>query len=528
MIKSGEDSVSRRNFLIVAAGSAAAALANVPKASAQGPAARPSEAQPLEGPKKVDGAATGLASGTVAGNPYTQGMAAFVSSLRYDRIPKEVIDRIKLLMLDSFGCALYGADLEWSRILMRTLQQLDVSKSCGVWGTSLRLSAPHAALVNGTQVHGFELDDIHRLGTMHVGAVTLPSLVAVAETKPGMSGRDFLTAAVAGYETGPRVGRCMGAEHLGQGWHAAGTVGVFSPAAAAASALRLSKDQTVHALGIAGTQAAGLMAAQYGSMVLRMHTGRAAQSGLYGGLLAANGFTGITNVFESDYGGFCTTFSRSHDRFNLAELTSGLGSRFETMQVSLKFYSCVSSNHTTLDAIRTMQSRRPFSAGDVDHIVVHGSQVTVDHVGWKYRPDGISAAQLNLPFCVATLLLEGDVFVDQFDTAKIADPVRIALADKVRVVVDPGITARGSVFRQMVNVEVSLKDGTVLKETVEAPRGSEQRFASDVDVVEKFEKLARHVIPARQVAAIRDAVLNLETLPDSNKLAQLLAKQQAL
>lgn len=524
MIKSEEDSVSRRNFLKAAAGGAAALVASVPKASAQGTSARPSEAQPLEGTKKVEVATTGPSSGTVAGNPYTQGMAAFVSGLRYDRIPKEVIERIKLLMLDSFGCALYGADLEWSRILMRTLQQLDSSKTCGVWGASLKLSAPHAALVNGTQVHGFELDDIHRLGTMHVGAVTLPSLIAVAEIRPGMSGRDFLTAAVTGYETGPRVGRCMGADHLGQGWHAAGTVGVFSSAAAAAAGLRLSTEQTVHALGIAGTQAAGLMAAQYGSMVLRMHTGRAAQSGLYGGLLAANGFTGITNVFESDYGGFCTTFSRSRDRFNLAELTSGLGARFETMQVSLKFYSCVSSNHTTLDALRTIRARRPFSAGEVDHIVVHGSQVTVDHVGWKYRPDGISAAQLNLPFCVATLLLEGDVFVDQFDAAKIADPARIALADKVNVVADPEITARGSAFRQMVHVEVFLKDGTILKETVEAPRGSEQRFASDADVVEKFEKLASHVLPPSQVAATRDAVLNLETLPDVSKLAHLLTK----
>jgi len=107
----------------------------------------------------------------------------------------------------------------------------------------------------------------------------------------------------------------MGEEHIGQGWHSAATVGVFSSAAAAAAALRLSKEQTVHALGIAGTQSSGLMAAQYGSMVLRMHTGRSAQSGLYGGLLAANGFTGIVELFfESDYGGFCTTFSRSHDR----------------------------------------------------------------------------------------------------------------------------------------------------------------------------------------------------------------------
>src|SRR3984893_151845 len=266
MVNSEEHSVDRRNFLKIAAGSAAALVANAPGVGAQVIGARPTEKEKSEEAKKLDVATSERASETVADNPYTQGMAAFVSGLRYEQIPREVLDRIKLLMLDSFGCAIYGVDLEWSRILMRTLQQLDSSKSCGVWGTSLRLSAPHAALVNGTLVHGFELDDIHRLGVMHVGAVTLPSLLAVTEIRPGMSGRDFLTAAVAGYEIGPRVGRCMGEEHIGQGWHSAATVGVFSSAAAAASALRLSKEQTVHALGIAGTQSAGATAVPYGLM----------------------------------------------------------------------------------------------------------------------------------------------------------------------------------------------------------------------------------------------------------------------
>ncbi len=140
-----------------------------------------------------------------------------------------------------------------------------------------------------------------------------------------MSGRDFLRAAVAGYEIGPRVGKCMGPQHIGQGWHSGATVGVFSAAAGAARALQLSAEQAVHALGIAGTQSAGLMAAQYGAMVKRMHAGRAAQSGLYGALLAEAGFTGIVDVFESPYGGFCTTFSRSRDRFNLDELSWELG-----------------------------------------------------------------------------------------------------------------------------------------------------------------------------------------------------------
>ena len=213
----------------------------------------------------------------------------------------------------------------------------------------------------------------------------------------------------------------MGQEHIGQGWHSGATVGVFSAAAGAARGLKLTAEQTVHALGIAGTQSAGLMAAQFGAMVKRMHAGRSAQSGLYGALLAEHGFTGIVDVFEAPYGGFCTTFSRSTDRFNMDELTAALGERFETMRISLKFYSCVGSNHTTLDAIRAMQSRRPFTTDELERIVVHGSQVTVDHVGWPYRPEGLTSAQLNLPFCVATLLLHGDVFVDQFTPDAVHD-----------------------------------------------------------------------------------------------------------
>ena len=210
----------------------------------------------------------------------------FVSGLTYEQIPAEVRERIKLLILDSLGCAIYGANLEWCRILRDTLEALDATRTTSVWGTSRKLSSPHAALVNGTQVQGFELDDVHRTAVLHVGAVTLPPLIAVAESHAKLSGRDFLTAAVAGYEIGPRVGLCMGQEHIGQGWHSGATVGVFSAAAGAARALKLSADATVHALGIAGTQSSGLMAAQYGAMVKRMHAGRAAQSGLYAALLA--------------------------------------------------------------------------------------------------------------------------------------------------------------------------------------------------------------------------------------------------
>lgn len=465
-----------------------------------------------------------MSQASISDNRYTKGIAQFVSGLRYEAIPPEVLTRIKLLMLDSLGCAIYGAHLEWSRILQKTLGGIDTTQGCAVWGTGQKLSAPHAALVNGTQVQGFELDDVHRQGVLHVGAVVLPALISIAEMRPGMSGRDFITSAVAGYEIGPRVGICMGPEHIAQGWHSGATLGVFSAAAGAARGLGLDVERTVHALGIAGTQSSGLMAAQYGAMVKRMHAGRASQSGLYGALFAEQGFTGILNVLECEYGGFCTTLSRSTDRFNLEELTAGLGSVWQTLGIALKFYSCVGSNHSTLDAIRLMQAERPFGEADIEKIVVHGSQVTMDHVGWKYEPQGLTSAQLNLPYCVATWLLDGDCFVDQFTEDKVADPDRMRVAEKVQVEHDAAITAKGSKSRHMVRVEVFFKDGSRMERTVQAGRGNEHDFASEADIVEKFDKLALHVLDRPQVERIREWVLSMDKQADAAELARLLAK----
>jgi 2-methylcitrate dehydratase PrpD len=148
----------------------------------------------------------------------------------------------------------------------------------------------------------------------------------------------------------------------------------------------------------------------------------------------------------------------------------------------------------------------------------------MDHVGWKYVPQGLTSAQLNLPYCVATCLLEGDCFVDQFTEDKVADPARMALAEKVEVHHDRDITAKGAKFRHMVRVEVLLKDGTRMERTVEAARGSERKFASDADIVEKFEKLAAKALPRAQVGKLRDAMLALGDLKDAAVLARLMAR----
>jgi len=155
--------------------------------------------------------------------------------------------------------------------------------------------------------------------------------------------------------------------------------------------------------------------------------------------------------------------------------------------------------------------------------VVHGSQVTVEHVGWPYKPQGLVSAQLNLPFCVATLLLEGDVFVDQFTDAAVDDQRRIELSKKVSVLHDPAITARGANYRHMVRVDVHLKNGVKLEQAVEAARGSEISFASEAEIVGKFKKLATHVVSDAKADEVVNLVLGAEKLARAEQIAQALA-----
>jgi 2-methylcitrate dehydratase PrpD len=182
----------------------------------------------------------------------------------------------------------------------------------------------------------------------------------------------------------------------------------------------------------------------------------------------------------------------------------------------------VGSNHTTLDALGELRKRNSFGAGQVEKIEVQCSQATADHVGWKYQPKSLTAAQLNLPYCAATFLLEGDCSVDQFTGNAFADSRRIALAERVEVIADPAITAKGARYRHMVRVAVHLRGGERLECTKEAPRGSERDFASAAEITRKFEQLARHALPEQRVAELRDAVLGLEKLADAARLAELM------
>ena len=363
-------------------------------------------------------------------NSPTQTLAEYVSTLAYKKIPQEVISHAKLCIIDALGCALFGSTLPWGKIITSFTKEMGKGKGALIWGDGSEVPSTNAPLANGTLIHSFEMDDLHRVGVIHPGSEAIPAADALVRRGGHVDGKQFLTAVIAGYEVGCRVGMTGGASQLRRGFHPSATSGTFAAGAAAAKMLRLNPGKTLHALGIAGTQAAGLMAAQHSSMVKRMHPGRSAQAGVYGALLAAKGFTGIENILEAPYGGFCSTFC---DNPNLSHLTQDLGVRFETLNVGCKPYPCCGSNHTSIDALKKILREHPeVNAESVDKIRIRTTRATKLHVGWAYEPKSMTTAQMNLPFCVAVLLHDRDFFVDQITEKSIHSEAVVKTTKKLR------------------------------------------------------------------------------------------------
>lgn len=457
---------------------------------------------------------------TAVAVPVTRELAEFAAGLRYEDLPTPVVAHLEECLLDTAGCGLFGSTLPWNSILRRTLAQVSDKGSSGIWGTGMSLGPTDAALANGTAAHSFELDDLHKESILHPGSVVVSAALSAADVRGSCSGRRFVTALAAGYEVGIRVGMSVGTAHLLQGWHPTGTHGTIAAAAAASVVLGLTAEQTNHALGIAGSQSAGLMASQFSSMVKRFHAGRAAQSGLYSALLAHNGFTGIVDLLEAEYGGYCRTFSPTSD---LAVVLDGLGTRWETARVGFKPYSTNGSCHTSIDLLRDLRRTEGFDASVVERVDIAVSSATAAHVGWPYRPDTVTTAQMNLPYITAVVITDGEAFVDQFSPERISDPQLVELADRVRVTADPQIDAGGPAHRHESRIRIHLRDGRVLTGQRRSARGSADFPLTRDEVHEKFRTLAATALPADRVIELEALLGRVPELDSTKDLSAALA-----
>ncbi|TKC18012.1 MmgE/PrpD family protein [Robertmurraya kyonggiensis] len=454
----------------------------------------------------------------------TKELSEFTSALKLKDLPRDVIEKTKLCILDALACGLYGSKLPWGELAIQFGQSFGKADEATVFGTNIKIPADLAALVNGTLIQSFEIDDLHKIAVIHPGAEVIPAVLATAEKRilegEVINGEKVILSVLAGYEVGCRVGVASGALQLKRGFHPSATSGVFGAAAGVAKILDLDKDRTSHSLGIAGTQSAGLMSAQYGAMAKRMNAGRSAQSGVYAGILSQMGFTGITDVLEAEYGGFFTSFA---DNVRPEDALVNLGCEFEVINVGFKAYACCGSNHTSIDVIlELLEQHSGLNAENVNQIIIYTTSTTKKHVGWEYVPSGMTGAQMNLAYAVAVTLTDGECFIDQYHEERIADPTLLNLINKIKIIPVERLDKLGREGRHAIELEVHLKNGSVLRGNRVHARGSSYFPLTDGEVKTKFEKLVKTIFPIDKVEKLKEVILHLEDCSDVRELTKLL------
>lgn len=409
--------------------------------------------------------------------------ADWACELTADSIPADVRRRIKLDLLDCLGTGLAALAILQDPAAHATAVQLGGPPEATALGVPERISAPAAAFCNGATMHALGYDSTHETALVHSGAVILPVVLALGETTSA-SGADALTAAVAGYEATARIALAGEGRFHARGFHPTSVCGVFGAALAASRLRQLTRTQVTGALGIAGSQSAGLLEfLSDGSEMKPLHVGWAALSGLIAASLAANGATGPASVLEGDSGLLNTHL----DRFSTAPLTTALGSHWEAAHLAFKPYPVCHFAHTCLEALADIIFAQDLSSDDVSglHCRISDSAavgIVLEPQAEKLKPRGPSDARFSLPYCLASLLVRGHLGLDSFTISAIHDDVVLRVAECVSYEVD---TFPGG-GRLSGGIRVTTRDGRIFEKIVLHPRGGTQNPMTDDGLVAKF------------------------------------------
>ena len=443
-------------------------------------------------------------------------LAAFTAGLRFEALPADVLASARLRTLDVIGLALAASTFDFAAPVIAAVEA--GSGPCTIIGTPRTAGPAAAALANGTLAHGLDFDDTHAASITHASAVVVPTALAVAESA-GISGRDVITATVAGYEAVARLGMAAPGRLHARGWHATSTCGAFAAALTAGKLLGLDAARLTHALGLAGSFASGLMEfLEDGSAVKRVHAGWAAHAGVFAASLAAGGMTGPASVLEGRFG-FYRTFV---DADPVMAPFETLGRIWETPRISFKPYPCCHLAHAYVDcALRLREEQRvePAAIATVECRVPAGEiPIICEPRPVKLRPRTTYEAQFSLPYAVAAAFIDGRVDLDTFTPARLGDERLLALAARVQHLVDP-TSAFPDGFPGWVRVR--LADGRVVEAREPDGRGGPSRPLPESAVVEKFRDNAGRALPETRREELERAVLSLDGSPDVRKVIAL-------
>jgi 2-methylcitrate dehydratase PrpD len=448
-------------------------------------------------------------------------LGAFIAGTSYEQLPREVIEKAKRHILDTFGAALAGATSEEAARAKAALLTMEGGGTAPIWGTSESAAPRNAALLNGIAAHAFELDDTG--GCDHSGAVVLPAAVAALSVlDEPVSGRAFLTAVVLGYDLGRRALEGFGGyrHHNEAGWHSTGTCGTFAAAAATASLLRLTPEQSASCLGLAASFSSGLWAFIHdGAMAKRIHAGRAAEGGLLAALLARAGVTGPTHVFEDVWGGFLKTYA--HEPTDPGALTRDLGASWRIMRCAIKPYASCRDAHAAVDAIGRILGRHVIAPDDIVAVHARLSPFLAGMVGGR-DATSLPAAQMSLPYAIAARILFGTAGLSAYTAERRADGRLRGLIERVAIDIDETVASS-----DRASVTVATRDGRRIEEPTATALGAPDNLLADRELVAKFEELAAYTLPASQVRELGAFALGFDGVSDVGALHSLLRSPDA-
>jgi len=447
-------------------------------------------------------------------------LAQFCVDTRFEDLPAELVEQAKRHILDTFGAALAGAGSDVAR-QARQVFKGEVGSTL-VWGTDQRVGAAQASMLNGIAAHALELDDTG--GCDHSGAVVLPAVMAalsmstLSVSEASIDGRELITAVVIGYEIGRRVLEACGSysAHNGAGWHSTATCGVFGAAAASARILGLDAQQTLSALGIAGSFSGGLWAFIHdGSQSKRLHSGRAAEGGLLAARFAQQGITGPTKLFDDVWGGFLKTLAA--DTAVPEALDAELGRVWKLARCSIKPYAACRGTHSAIDALGLLLNQLQISADQIEDVQVSLCGFLQDMCGGQ-DVSTLPAAQMSLRYALAARLVHGHCRLEAYDDEQRRHPRIAHWMSRIRLEVDPQLSEDGEPV-----VSVRTVDGRLASLCVEVPLGAPGNPLSDGALEEKFFNLAGRVIPLQQAKELLEQLWRLEELESVRALDRWLS-----
>jgi 2-methylcitrate dehydratase PrpD len=413
-------------------------------------------------------------------------LATFAAELKFDAIPAAVVQRTVNLYVDWLGSALAGKGARPVETIARFARQAGggvAGDACQVLIDRSRTTPYFAAMVNGAASHFAEQDDVHNGSVFHPATVVFPVALALAQAN-GASGREFIAAAVAGYEVGIRIGEFLGRSHY-KVFHTTGTVGTVAAAATAGRLLGLTPAQMLDAFGSAGTQASGLWEfLRDAADSKQLHTAMAAANGLMAARLAADGFKGATQILEGAQG-MAAGMSTDADP---ARLTDRLGSRWATAETSFKYHAACRHTHPAADALLAVVQTHRLAPHDIARVTAHVHQGAIDVLGAVVTPRTVHQAKFNMGTVLGLVAHHGYAGVREFEQAFDADAIA-AFRDKVEMVFDAEVDSAYPA-RWIGKVTVTTHDGRTLKGRVDEPKGDPGNTLSRDEIEVKLRRLA--------------------------------------